>query len=519
MPKYQECDRFLDKKPKADDTGWKWTSIDYLQHINANGGIGMKQCCHYHPAKPAHWYCDKCNKALCPQCVDAREMGGHHQGEKLHMCPNCNIPLQWLGVENIIDPFWKRIPGFFLYPFSIQPLLLMLTLAVIATLMTSGIFGLLASIAVWGLSIKYAYAVLQSTARGDLTAPPLDSQTLSENFGPVVKQIGIYIAIFFAAGMVFAKLGPVIGIPFLILATLFLPAMIILLVTTESLINAINPMMFVTLATRIGWGYLLMFFFYITLAGAPAVLGHKLIQYFPPMLQVFLSTLVEIYYTFISYHLMGYVILQYHQEIGYQVNFEDFKDRKSEQESADALDDTPQGRLLRRIDQLIKDGNHAGAINAVESETSRDGITDAVLSERYYTLLKMAGANGKLTVHGRTHLDILVHGDKKSAAMNVYFECLSKDQNFLPSAGALFKLGGWLNEVGKSKEAVEAFGRLTKTYPQDPLVPKSYFRAAQIFNDRLLNPEQARKILSGVLKKYPQHDIIPFVERYLAQMG
>lgn len=140
-------------------------------------------------------------------------MGGIHQGEKLHMCPNCNIPVRWLGVENIIDPFWERLPRFFLYPFSIRPLLLMLGLSLFSALLTGpGIFGLLAGIAIWGLAFKYAYAILQSTARGNLTTPKLDSGTLSENFGPVVKQIGIYAAIFFAAGIVFAKLGMAGGV-------------------------------------------------------------------------------------------------------------------------------------------------------------------------------------------------------------------------------------------------------------------------------------------------------------------
>ena len=471
----------------------------------------MKRYCQYHPTKPAHWYCDKCNTALCPECVETRDMGGYRQGEKLHMCPNCNIPVQWLGVENIIDPFWKRMPQFFLYPFSIRPLLLMLGLSLVAALLTRpGIIGLLATIAVWGVTIKYAYAILKSTARGDLTTPKLDSRTLSENFGPVVKQVGIYVAILFTAGLVFAKLGMAGGILFSILATLFLPAMIILLVTTESLIQAINPMMFVTLAIRIGWGYLLMVFFYSILGGAPALLGRHVVQYLPQVFQIFLFTLIQIYYTFISYHLMGYVILQYHQDIGYQVDVEDFKDEETEKEHAMAVADDPESRLLKRINQLIKDGDHEGARGVIESETGEQGITDPLLSERYFTLLKMTGANDNLMVHGRNHLDLLVHGNNKTQAMDVYLECLSKDPGFSPAAGALLKLGGWLNETGKSEEAICAFSKLTKAYPQDPLVPKSYFRAAQIFNDRLLNPEKAKKILNGLVKKIPRPRHHPF---------
>ena len=406
------------------------------------------------------------------------------------------------------------------YPFSLRPLLLMLVLSVLGALFSGpGILGLLITIAVWGVAFKYAYAVLQSTARGNLTPPSLDGKTLVENFGPVAKQVGIYVAIFFAAGIVFAKLGMAGGILFVILATVFLPAMIILLVTTESLIQAINPLMFVRLAARIGWGYLLMYFFYSILGGAPALLGHHVIQYLPPAMHLFLFTFVKIYYTFISYNLMGYVILQYHQDIGYQVDFEDFKDENTEAEQAAADEESSESRLLRRVNQLTKEGDHEGAIGVIESEAEMGDIADAVLSQRYFTLLGLTGAKEKLSSHGRNHLDLVVKQDRKTEAVDVYLQCLAANPDFTPSARALFKTGGWLDENGHSKEAIGALSRLTKAYPQDPLVPKSYFKAAQIFNERFMNPQKARKVLSGLLKKYPGHDIIPFVERYLQQMG
>jgi TolA-binding protein len=278
-------------------------------------------------------------------------------------------------------------------------------------------------------------------------------------------------------------------------------------------------MVFITLALRIGWGYLLMFFFYVTLGGPPALLGHHIIRYLPPISQFFIFTLVKIYYTFIAYHLMGCVILQYHENIGYKVAFEDFKDKKIEKEQQLAASDDPNSRLLRRVNQLIKDGNHQGAIEIIESETAPNGITDPLLAEKYYTLLKMVGAAEKLVAFGQNYIDLLVRGDNKNKAIDLYLECLSKHPEFLPAAKSLFKVGSWLNETQKSKEAIATFSKLTKGYPEHPLVPKSYFRAAQIFNDQLLNPKQAKKILTGLMKKYPAHDIIPFIEHYLGELG
>jgi hypothetical protein len=479
----------------------------------------MKQFCHYHPAKPAYWSCPKCGKAMCQECVEARDMGGHRQGEKLHVCPNCNLPLHWLGVGNIIDPFWKRIPRFFLYPFYTRPLALMLGLSVIAALLPkTGLLSVVGAVGIWGMTFKYAYAILKNTMGGDLTAPPLNATNLYKDFGPVAKQVGIYAAFYFVVGFVFVEIGRGVGIPFLMLATLFLPAMIMLLVCTESLLAALNPVMFVSLVVKIGWGYLLMYFFYSTLAGAPALLGRQVLIHLSPMPQIFLFTLLKIYYTFISYHLMGYVILQYHEALGHQVDFEDFKTQDAAKAGgADAVE-SPEALLHKRINQQIKDGDHENALRTIERETGGKGISDPLLSERYFTLLKMTGAEG-LLAHGRNHLELLVRSQKKNAALGVYRDCRSADPTFAPSAGSLFKLGGWLDEAGQSKEAVAAFSTLTKTYPQDPLVPKSYFRAAQVIHARLLNPDKARTILAGLIKKYPQHDIIPFVKRYLAQMG
>jgi tetratricopeptide (TPR) repeat protein len=480
----------------------------------------MKRFCQYHPTTPAHWYCDACNRSLCPQCVEVRDMGGYHQGEKMHFCPNCNRPVQWLGVGNIIDPFWKRMHRFFLYPLSMRPLVLMLVLSIITALVVRpGIIGLVAQIIIWGITFKYAYAILQNTAGGNLISPELNAQTLFENVNPVAKQVGIYVAIFLAGAFVFTHLGMLAGSLFVVAATLFLPAMIILLVTTESLIQAINPMMFVTLAFRIGWGYLLMYFFCSLLGSAPALLGQHVIQYLPPFLRLLLFTLIKIYYTFISYHLMGYVILQYHEDIGYRVDFDDFKDEETESLQAEQDADTPEARLLRRVNQLIKDGDHEGASALIENETAQASIADPLLSERYYTLLKITGATEKMAAHGSNHLEHLVQAGKKDASVEVYRECLAAQPDFAPGAATLFKVGCWLNESGDDKAAIGAFNRLTKAHPQDPLVPKSYFRAAQIFNDRLMNPDKAKAILKGLIRKFPDHDIIPFVERYLTDLG
>jgi tetratricopeptide (TPR) repeat protein len=292
--------------------------------------------------------------------------------------------------------------------------------------------------------------------------------------------------------------------------------MIILLVTTGSLFHAINPVVFVGLTFRIGWAYLLMYFFLFLLGSAPAFLGRYFISYLPSEFHPMLFAFAQSFYTIISYHLMGYVILQYHEKIGYDVDYEDFSDpslREYEPRKSD-----PDAAILSKVEPLIKDGQLDEAIELIKNMTLEQPISGSKLSERYFNLLKMRKRRSELMEHAVKHLDILTAENQKSNAIAIFTECRTVDSSFLPTAAALFKLAGWLNETGKTKAAVAVYNTLAKSYPDSPLVPKAYYRIAQIFHDRLMNKDQARKALDLLLQKYPNHDIVPQAEKFYARL-
>ena len=85
----------------------------------------MKKFCDGHPTRKAHWHCSKCSALLCPECVVERGSESYGQTKTEHFCPKCNLPVDWIGVQNLIDPFWNRMPRIFSYPVSMQPLILM----------------------------------------------------------------------------------------------------------------------------------------------------------------------------------------------------------------------------------------------------------------------------------------------------------------------------------------------------------------------------------------------------------
>jgi hypothetical protein len=97
----------------------------------------MSVFCHYHPTPPAHWACAGCNLTLCPDCVTRRDRGELLTDESIYLCPKCGREVDWLGAAHLIEPFWNRLPRFFTYPFSVQPLILITILSIIS-LMFSG---------------------------------------------------------------------------------------------------------------------------------------------------------------------------------------------------------------------------------------------------------------------------------------------------------------------------------------------------------------------------------------------
>jgi B-box zinc finger/Tetratricopeptide repeat len=478
----------------------------------------MKIVCNYHPTKPAHWFCEKCGANLCPECVTRRDQEGSARGQKLHLCPKCFLPVEWIGVGNLIDPFWKRLPKIFAYGFYPQPLIFLIVISAVATLFSQpGLFNF-AVLMMFALMIfKYSFETLKTSASGDLKPPKISTRTISADMGQVMKQAVIFIIIGVAEVYLAKLFGPFVLRPADFIISLFVPAMIMILVSSGSLLNAINPIAFVTLVFRIGWGYLLMFVFLYFLRQAPLLLGSLVLQHVPPTFHTSLIMFVVGFYTIISYHLMGYVILQYHEEIGYEVDQDDFRDPTVAEAGPGQVD--PDSHVLNAVNPLIQEGKLDEAIALIIEMTAVTGIQGIKLSERYYTLLKMKKKIPQLLEHAGYYLDMLAADNKKTQALRVYIECRKIKTDFLPNASSLFKLAGWLNEMGKSKEAIATYNRLVKEYPDHRLVPKAFFRVAQIFQDRLMSPDNARKILTGVKNKYPDNEIIPHVDNFLANLG
>jgi tetratricopeptide (TPR) repeat protein len=305
------------------------------------------------------------------------------------------------------------------------------------------------------------------------------------------------------------------------------PAMIIILTVNDSLLQAINPVYFLGMAVRIGPAYLLMFFFLALLYGAPAMLGNMVMDYLPQGMQIFIFAAAKNYYTLVSYHLMGYVMFQYHERLNYDVDREAFlKNTVKTNLSAPGVPvagggtdpDSPEAQLLKEAKHLTQDGKLDEAITLIQTRVDLETLSDKALAEHYLKLLQIRKNDVALLKVAPRFLSMFVTGNDKQKAVPLYNACVALDAGFTADALVLFKIGTWLNNEGKSKEAIAAFNKLIKNHPQDPLLPKTFFTAAQIFNEKLKNHTKAKQILAVILKRFPHDDLAPFVKAYLSKL-
>jgi len=120
--------------------------------------------------------------------------------------------------------------------------------------------------------------------------------------------------------------------------------------------------------------------------------------------------------------------------------------------------------------------------------------------------------------HGRRYLELLAEAKDKTKLREVYAACVAVEPAFTPGSAAAFKIASCFNETGDSQEAVQVYNRFIKAYPKDPQLPKAYFLAAGIINEKLKNPQKAAGLLKALLKTYPNHELGPHIQKYLKQI-
>jgi len=442
------------------------------------------------------------------------------------------------------QPFWQRIHRFFLLPLDKAVLVRMAGLSAAVMLACLLIFlggvGVLlvcaALLAILVVGARYGFKIIERSSKGFLTPSdyPLTDEDLVSPYLPY-KFVALNIVLGVVATLLAALLGGgefariiVWGLFFVVL----LPATTMRLVITGSFAGALNPTEVVQVIKRIGAPYagLCAFIFFADLsrtygmaalgiaggigggaAGAGAS-GLAAAIGFGTLMLIFMLSLGFWYFTYVICALIGYAMYQYAEQLDISVvgpgegrlmsttgRHADVKAR-----TRDAL-----------LGQMVSAGEIREAIQLL-SDDLRERPQDLSLHARLHKLLLAEGSTPRIEDHTEKYLELMVKSQNWREALELAEEALGRRADWVPRPKELIApLARAALQKGKPQLAAVLIKGFDKRYPNHPDTAQIYVVGAQIMAESANNPDEARRILKFVLKRFGSDPVATEASRYL----
>ena len=388
------------------------------------------------------------------------------------------------------EPFWTRLRAIALYPFRGAALFSMIALTLCSLVAyLPGMVGLILTAVVWLSVYKYAFDILRHTADGYLDAPEYG---LTTGDGTVWRLLMLMILLGIAVGFAAVLAGPVIGLLALLALVFLQPGCIISLAMDGSLLHAANPATPLTLATRIGWPYLAAFGLLFVIQASALTAGHWAVQWLPPVVSRLALNLFGIWGLYAAFHLMGYLVYQYHEQLGY--------------EPASLLDrvparDAPDQRLLDEAEQYVRDGKTDAALDTLRAEV-RSRAVGLPVHELYQRLLRGSARENERRDHARQFIGRLLHEKQERKALAVLREALDSDPGQLPlSQEQAGQLAERAQLSGQSQLTADLLRAMLAQWPDAAQAPQWSLQAALLLAERFGRDDEARQLLADALQR------------------
>ncbi|WP_192884246.1 DUF4013 domain-containing protein [Xanthomonas campestris] len=383
-------------------------------------------------------------------------------------------------------PFWTRIPAIATYPLRGSALYALIALTLCSALLVlPGILKLVVLGVLGMATYTYAFDILRHSANGEHDAPRLGYNS----FDSAVLRL---ILLAFALGIVIAAAGVIAGKPGLTVAylavQLLLPGMMIALAIDGSLRRALNPAVSIDMALRIGWPYLAAYGLLYVIQGSGTAAIFVALKYLPPVVRELTIVVASIWSLFASFHLMGYLVYQYHEELGYAPSGGVALQRED-----------PDQRLLDEAEQFVRDGHSDEAFQALRGAVRSRAVSLAV-HELYQRLLRQHHRNDELRDHTRQYINRLLQEKQERRALALQREALDTDPAFaplLPEQATL--LAERAKMAGQYQLATDGLLAAIGAWPRERMLPAWSLDAGLLLAERFARDDDARMVLQNAL--------------------
>ncbi|MEZ5484545.1 MAG: hypothetical protein R3F01_05230 [Lysobacteraceae bacterium] len=407
--------------------------------------------------------------------------------------------------KTTIEPFWQRLPAIARYPLREGALYTIIALVAFSLLMNlPSILGFIIWVLFWIAAYKYAFEILRATANGYMDPP---EQGLGDDAGEVWRYLGMQIVMILIVAASFFLLGVVPGIIMLTLMIIIQPAAIMSLAMDGAVFHALNPGTWGAIISRVGGAYFalvaLLFVFQISAANASALLSAIL----PPFLSGLLVYAVALWGLFATFHLMGYLILQYHEALGFEPGSID---------GGPALPPDRDQVLLDSVTGLVQEGDTDAAMARLREEIRSRSVSPAV-HQLYRRLLQSAGDKAGLAAHGRQFIGQLLAENDERTALAVARESMEAGPLFKPLlCEHATRLAAVAERTGQSALAVQLYELAFNGFPKEPAAIDAGVKAAKLMSERQGRDAEARQLLLAARERNPNPQQAAQIDRTLA---
>jgi tetratricopeptide (TPR) repeat protein len=400
-----------------------------------------------------------------------------------------------------IVPYWARLPKFFLYPFHLGAIALILVSMGLAYVAQYTFF---VSVLLWLISIgfvRYGYAVLENTARGHLTPDRLfGADGVDAAYRPY-KQWVILALVAVLTAIVGRWLGWWAGALLYLVFMFALPASMMSLGVSDSLFEAINPRVLVSVIAQLGWAYVLLDFFLLMLSGSSGAAFMLIRRWLPPSFALPVFFGLQLYFGLVMFNMIGYVLYQYHDRLGLDVNQPRELRRPEDKE---------------RIAQLLDENRVEDALG-IAYEAQRRNPDDLEAHDRYHRLLLLANKNDQALSHAQRFIPLLLRQQRSARALEARAACRGIKSDFrLERAADQLELARGAATHRDDRAVMQLLLQFDRHYPDCAEIAGAWLLQAKTMTDRIKQDQPAMQLLRLLIRKYPQAPEAQEAKQYLA---
>jgi len=407
------------------------------------------------------------------------------------------------ATQEIARPYHQRWPEIFLYPLQPGALSTIVALAV-SHLVAHIPLGFILDLLVWAAFFKYAFEVLRWSANGREAAPEI-SFTVSDAVSRYAMMLLVVSEVLLA--LLPLTYGAGYATALALLLTFAMPAMVTLLAVDEDFFRAVNPFAWVALAIRLRGTYLVLVAVFVGALFVQSTVAAALHGLMPGFLLTPLVFVVVNYLMIANFHLIGWVIHEHADELGYTGHLE--------MQALPKAEAGPDERIIETARRRAAGGDVDGCIALLRDEIAVRPDALALHAE-YRHWLKHAEAQSDLLSNARHYIPALLARDQDHTALEVARESYALDPGFaIDKPEDTTRLGAAAAAAGQSQLALNILGGFHKRFRNHADIARNYLLAAKIMAERMNKELQARALLHQIKVVLPDDPLIAEVDAYL----